>query len=215
MVIAANLLADQLHGKLIEAIIFGDLPAEARMVEDAIAEQYGISRSPVREALRRIEADGLLTREGTKGLYVAPMSRRDLDQVYVCRLPLEGIAAAEAATQRSPADIVRLSEIYDHMLAAQRSRAARDYLLSNVAFTDAVHLASGNATLGRLLGGLNMQSQRYRFTAYQMFPHLIEFSVDGSRRIIDAVTEQSAETARSVTEELIKRSWLTIRECFA
>jgi DNA-binding GntR family transcriptional regulator len=215
MVIAANLITDQLQGKLIEAIIFGDLPAEARLVEDAIAEQYGISRSPVREALRRIEADGLLTREGAKGLNVAPMSQRDLNQVYVCRLPLEGIAAAEAATTRSPADIVRLNEIYDRMVAAQQNHEVREYFLSNVAFTDAVHLASGNNTLCRLLGGLNKQSQRYRFAAYQMFPHLIAFSVDGSRRIIEAVAEQSADTARTVTEELIKRSWLTLRDCFA
>ncbi len=163
-----------------QAVIFGDLPAETRLVEDTIAEQYGVSRSPVRDVLRKMESDGLLTREGAKGLNVAPISRRDLDEVYVCRIPLEGIAAAEAAMRRSADSIEALGKIYDRMLQAQQAREVRDYFLANVAFTDAIHATAMNATLVRLLGGLSKQAQRYRYAAYRMFPHLMDLSVEAA-----------------------------------
>ncbi len=214
MSLSPSLITDQLREKLVEAIIFGDLPAEARLVEDSIAEQYGISRSPVREALRRIEADGLLIREGAKGLNVAPLTRVDLDQIYTCRLPLEGIAAAEAAARRSERDLAALDQIYRRLVVAQQAAAARDYFLSNVAFTDAVHAATGNATLCRLLGGLSKQAERYRYAAYKMFPRLMSLSVEGSAQIIGAITARDAAAARSLTEELIQRSWTTLRDCF-
>ncbi|TGD97613.1 GntR family transcriptional regulator [Methylobacterium nonmethylotrophicum] len=212
--LSAPLLADHLHDRLVEAVIFGDLPAEARLVEDSIAEQYGVSRSPVRDVLRKMEAEGLLTREGAKGLNVAPISRRDLDEVYLCRIPLEGIAAAEAAVNRSPDGVEALEAIYARMREAQQAGGVRDYFLANVAFTDAIHAAARNATLVRLLGGLSKQAQRYRYAAYTMFPHLMDLSVEGSRKIVDAIAETDADRARSVTETLIKQSWLTIRDCF-
>jgi DNA-binding GntR family transcriptional regulator len=168
----------------------------------------------VREALRWLEADGLLTREGPKNLHVAPMSRRDLDQVYACRCPLEGLAAAEAATSRTDEHLTRLRTIYDQLLAAQATHSVQDYFLGNVAFTDAVHMTSGNATLIRLLRGLGKQALRYRYNAYKLFPELIVFSVDGSCRIIAAIVDRDAEAAKRITQELIDRSWMTIRGCF-
>src|SRR5437764_9486653 len=89
-------------------IIFGRIAPESRVIEEEIAERFGVSRSPVRESIRLLERDGLVVRAERRGARVSPLSRRDLDEVYTCRLALEGIAAAEAAERRQPGDVKRL-----------------------------------------------------------------------------------------------------------
>src|SRR5256885_16426996 len=78
-------------------IIFGELAPMARLTEEEVASRYGVSRSPVREALRLLERDGLVLRAARRGIWVAPLSVKDFDEVYSCRIALEGIAAEQAA----------------------------------------------------------------------------------------------------------------------
>ena len=72
----------------------------SRIGEEEISAQYGVSRSPVREALRALELDGLVVRSPRRGGVVAPLSIENLDAIYACRAPLEGLAAAGVATAR-------------------------------------------------------------------------------------------------------------------
>ncbi len=83
-----------------QEIIFGRLPPSARLTEEEVALRYGVSRSPVREALRLLERDGLVLREARRGIWVAPLSLKDFDEIYACRIELEGLAADGAARSR-------------------------------------------------------------------------------------------------------------------
>lgn len=204
-------LAETLSG----AIVFGDLEPGSRIVEEEIAERFNVSRSPVREALRRLEVDGLLVREERRGVKVSPMSRRDLDEVYVCRLPLESVAATEAARHWTVAEMSRLIDALAGLESAFHSRDIRLYFTANVAFTDAVHHAAKNTTLRRLLAGIGRQALRYRFLAYRNFPQLIEASIEGSREILNFLKARDGAGASRLTERLIERSWMAIREHIA
>jgi DNA-binding GntR family transcriptional regulator len=73
-------MPDQLEQALESAIVFGEMVPGTRVIEEEIAERYRVSRSPVREALRRLESDGLLVRDERRGMRITPMSRRDLDE---------------------------------------------------------------------------------------------------------------------------------------
>ena len=84
-----------------EEIIFGRLKSKERLTEEMVAERYGVSRSPVREALRLLERDGLVTREARRGIWVSPMSQKDFDEIYMCRIPLEGLVAQQAAEAKA------------------------------------------------------------------------------------------------------------------
>ena len=194
-------------------IVFGRIEPDSRVIEDDIAERFGVSRSPVRESIRLLERDGLVVRAERRGARVSSLNRQDLDEVYACRIELEGVAAAQAAAKHSKTDLKRLQAAVTRLQKAFQQRDIQAYFEANVAFTDTVHQAAGNATLTRLLGMLGKQALRYRYLAYRNFPHLMSASLEGNRDVIEAITQRNEEAARRETEKLIRKSWQTIRDC--
>ncbi len=213
VVIEFRAVPDQVEQALESAIVFGEMTPGARVIEEEVAERYGVSRSPVREALRRLEGDGLLVRDERRGMRVTPMSRRDLDDVYVCRVALEGIAAGEAARHHKADSVPALMRCLAELEAAFTGGDIKGYFIANVAFTRMIH-ADASPTLLRLLSGIGKQALRYRYRAYTAFPDLMANSVEGSRDIVDMVADRNADGARRVTEHLIDRSWQALRNCF-
>ena len=194
------------------AIVFGELAPGARIIEEEIAARYDVSRSPVRDALRRLEADGLVLRVDHRGARVTPIGRFDLDEVYLCRIELEGLAAQQAARRWQPPVDTVLAEKLAAMRAAFKANDVRGYFVANVAFTDAVHRASGNVTLQRLLKSIGKQALRYRYLAYRSEPRLMSASVEGNREIVDLILARKGAQARRITAQLIERSWRSIRD---
>jgi len=210
--IRARIMPELLAEALESAIVFGEMASGARIIEEEIAERYEVSRSPVRDALRRLEADGLVVRIDHRGARVTSVSRTDLDEVYLCRIELESLAAEQASKHwRPPADESFARQL-KAMRAALDANDIRTYFVANVAFTDAVHRASGNATLERLLKSIGKQALRYRYLAYCSAPTLMDMSIEGNREILDLILARKGAKARRITGELIKRSWQTIRE---
>ena len=203
-----ELLADALES----AIVFGELPPGNRIIEEDIATRYDVSRSPVRDALRRLQADGLVVRSDHRGARVTPISRSDLDEVYLCRIELEGLAAQMAAKHSGPSSEIEFSEKLAAMRRAYSANDIRAYFMANVGFTDAVHRASGNVTLQRLLKSIGKQALRYRYLAYRTAPELMEISVEGNREIADLILARKGARARRITAQLIERSWRAIRD---
>ena len=142
-----DVLGQELVRALEEEIVSGRLAPETRLVEEEVAQRFGISRSPVREALRRLEQDGLVLREARRGIWVAPISRADLDEVYSCRVALEGLAAEQAALNRTDSHVNALRTAFGAMDRAHEAGDVIGYFRGNLAFTDATHDAAGNATL--------------------------------------------------------------------
>lgn len=98
-----------------EAILDGDLPAGAHLGEVEIAERLGLSRTPVREALTRLAAQGLVELEAHRGARVTRFSREDLDGIFDVRLALEPQATARAAAHVAPADLEELDALARRM----------------------------------------------------------------------------------------------------
>ena len=194
-------------------IISGRMAPDSRVIEEEIAERFGVSRSPVRESIRLLERDGLIVRAERRGARVSPMSRQDLDEVYACRVALEGMAAAEAAGHHEPADLAQLQAGLARLREALGSADAAGFFAANVAFTDVIHRAAANATLRRLLGGIGKQALRYRFFAYRAAPKLMSASLEGNRGLVDAIRRRDRDAARAQTERLIEGSWQTVRKC--
>lgn len=179
--------------------------------EEDVAARFGVSRSPVREAMRLLESDGLLLRHPRRGTQVAPLSLVDLDHVTECRLPLEGLAAAGMARQAEAADIVRLA---NHVAAIRDTREPEAALAANIALTGTLHESCGNPVLRELLRRIDKPAQRYRFHAYQRLPDLMRTSADANQAILDAVVARDPETARALTEALVRESWTALRRLF-
>ena len=116
-----DVIAKELTRFLEDQIIFGNLLPGVRLVEEDIVRRHDVSRSPVRESFRMLEQDGLVVRESRKGVWVSPIDLRDLDEVYICRLTLESLAAEVAATSRTNEQIERMRAIIENLRVAHES----------------------------------------------------------------------------------------------
>ena len=159
--LARRVLADQVKERLLEDILSGRLAPDSRIIETAIAKDLGISQAPVREALRGLEALGVVEITPFRGARVRRPSRREIVEAYAVRSTLETLAARSAVPRLSDADVDELAGL----LTAMRGAAARDDG-AGVAEADArfhariVELAD-NGTLSRVWSSLEPLSRTY------------------------------------------------------
>ncbi len=198
--------------RLEEEIIVGRLKSEERLTEETVADRYGVSRSPVREALRLLERDGLVIREARRGIWVAPMSQKDFDEVYTARNPLEGLVARQAAESDNDALKRELRDVQRALEETQASGDVRRFFTADVRGSFLIYDLADNRTLRRLLQGLEKQALRYRFHAYEQNPDMIKLSLDDTTRIFDAILAGDGATAQAVTENLIREIWQSMRD---
>lgn len=207
----SRVIPEELTEILQVEIIHGRLTPESRLTEEEIALRYGVSRSPVREALRNLEGEGLVVRAARRGIWVAPLSLHDLDEIYACRISLEGLAAEQAAAS----DNLRLKERLLQLLPAMRSAAERqdveEFFAKDVEGSEIIYRLANNSTLNRLLRGLNKQALRYRYFAYTKRASTVSLSMAGTDRILKAIASGQARDARQMTEQLIEGIWREMR----
>jgi DNA-binding GntR family transcriptional regulator len=115
----AGTTADAVYRVLRNSIIEGAIAAGARLRSDALATELRVSRTPVREALRKLEAEGLVVRAGA-GLMVRALSEQELTEVFYVREALEGMAARLAAENATPSEIAAIRELLEDMEAVHR-----------------------------------------------------------------------------------------------
>jgi DNA-binding GntR family transcriptional regulator len=132
------------YSLILDAIDAGLYPPGARMVESELAERFGVSRTPIREALQRLETQSLLARDG-RSLIVASLDHNQLAELYAVRAELEGLAARLAAQHAAPEEVRVLREMVedDRGLMDDPAALAR----ANRRFHKQIHLASHNRYL--------------------------------------------------------------------
>ncbi|MBV1777538.1 GntR family transcriptional regulator [Paeniglutamicibacter sp. ABSL32-1] len=150
---AAKVDSETIHAELRAEILHGSHAPGTAFKEVALAERFGVSRTPVREALGRLQQEGLLER-GVRGLQVRNIDPEQLMQVYDLRILLEGQAALEAAATRTEMDLIRLEGL------VERDRALPDpddqtRLRTNIEFHSALWTAAHNPILKDLLDRLS------------------------------------------------------------
>ena len=138
---------EEIREQLIEDILNGRLLPGARIVETRIAQQFGVSQGPVREALRDLELFGFVVSSPFRGTQVREISTDDLLEIYPIRAALEAVAAREAAVRIDDATLTRLEELIDVMRDAASRDDHRAEADADHAFHHAIVKASGNRML--------------------------------------------------------------------
>ena len=188
---------DELYLQLRGAIESGELAAGEWLVEASLARRYGVSRTPVREALRRLEQDGLVER-GERGLQVRTRSPEEILEIYEVRIVLEGLAARFAALRRSALDLARLERAAEIMEQLQSSEPAAQ-AESNLAYHQAIWRSSHNATLMDMLHRLQGHLTRYPATTLSR-PGRWPVVLEDHQQLLEAIREGQADHAQELAE---------------
>jgi DNA-binding GntR family transcriptional regulator len=147
-------LADRAYERIREAIVAGTLAPGNRISERGLAAALDVSAMPVREALRRLEAEGMVETRPRSGTYVADLGPKRLAEIGLIRAALEGLAAGLAAARATEADHAALRQRLVAVEAATRTDDPAAILAANEALHAAIHAAAGSPDIARLFEGL-------------------------------------------------------------
>lgn len=186
-----------------EAIIDGKLKPGERVMEVQLAEKLGVSRTPVREAIRKLELEGLLIMEPRKGAYVADVSLKDLVDVLEVRSSLEGLAASLAATRASEEEIEVLKEKAAQFKECIEKNDVQGMINKDTEFHEAILQAAKNKKLTSIIESLREQLQRFRvtyFTEYNMTTYL----ASEHQKVLDAIESRDPDKANEYAQQHIE-----------
>jgi DNA-binding GntR family transcriptional regulator len=176
--------AEAVYQELTVRILDGRMEPGSTVNQEALAAALGVSITPLREALRRLESDGLVRLEAHRTLTVAPLLAHEFRELYAVRLQLDPFAAGLAASEASVETVTRIGAL------AMRPREAtvRGRLRANREFHQEVYRASGNGRLAELLDRLWDQTDRYRLIAVQ---------VEGHERVVEREHREIAQAIKA------------------
>lgn len=202
-------VADWLAGR----IISGEEPPGARLTEPKLAELAGVSRSPVREALRILASEGLVELAPRLGAQVAVVGRDDVRELYACRTLLEPRCAALAVTALTPDDVAELDGLRGAMERAVSDTDPRRFLDENIAYFRTLLGHCPNATLRELVELTWNKSMRY-WSIFARLPAYGEGSLVQHAALHDAVHARDAAGAERADRAILERALRTILETF-
>ena len=155
-------LGGQVHEKLKRAIVNGELKPSSRIVETRLAEALGISRTPVREAIHKLEREGFIRQDSRGGFFVVGLTLADIEETFGIRSVLESYAARLAALKHRPEDLKplerKLEEYQAHLERGELASLPR----INTEFHDLLYGLSRSPRLVRMISDLRDQIYRFR-----------------------------------------------------
>ncbi len=157
-------LREKIADRIRADIIRGNYEDGERLVEPKLAKILGISRTPIREALRQLESEGFIEIVPRKGAIVKELTLKDIDDLYAIKANLEGLAARLATEYITAKNIVRLKEINErfYQITSKNKNVVEEYLKYNIDFHDIFINSSNNKKLIETLDGLSKNFQRFK-----------------------------------------------------
>lgn len=197
-------LREMVFESLREAIIQGRLKPGERLMEIQLAEEMGVSRTPVREAIRKLELEGFVVMVPRKGAYVAGISVKDIVDVFEVRAALEGLAAGLAAERITEEELEELER------ALVKTYEVSSYDLEALVETDTkfhelIYRASRNERLAQIITNLADQIQRFRTTSLSQ-PGRTIHALEEHKQIVEAISERNVELAQTLAREHIENA---------
>lgn len=203
----APTLADLVIKQLRESIIIGESVPGQRLKEDELCRKYGISRPPIREAFKTLEAQGLLIHIPRKGVFVAEFSAKDVEEVYTIIAMLYNKTTDLAIDIMTDQDIENLKMCLDRMVSAVESSPydIREYQLAHGVFHQTIIDRAGNGRIRSLERELRDQVAIFSYTSFQLNDHL-KASLDYHRRIFEAMRIKDRKVALKLMDEHVMKA---------
>jgi len=196
-----------------DAIVNGKLKPGERLMEQQVAEELCVSRTPVREAIRKLEIEGFIIIVPRKGAYVSDVSLKDIAQVFEVRAAMEALAAGLAAQRISDEQLGVLEKKLAEVESVAESLDLDSIIQFDTDFHEIIYNASKNDRLVQILHNLREQIQRYRTTSLAS-PGRLKDTIKEHRELLEAISTRDVTLAQRVAKEHIENAEGTIVEAF-
>lgn len=205
-------LSERVFDIVRERIVSGDLPSRTPIRQDALANELGVSKIPLREALARLEQEGLLASQANRGYVVRMMSAAEADEIYALRLAIEPDAAAQAATVAGPAAQQAAREAFERLDSAADTNLP-EVAIRNREFHVALVRPSGRLLTTQMIERLSILAERYVVAHLQPAGRETRAHRE-HRQLIDAFVARDAEAMRTLLHQHIAATRDDLREQF-
>ncbi|NML45199.1 GntR family transcriptional regulator [Ramlibacter sp. G-1-2-2] len=206
-----NSMHDEVAAQLRERIFAGELAPGSFLDEVQLAEQLKISRTPLREALKVLTAEGLVRHEPRRGCFVNEVTEQDLDEIFPVLALLEGRCAFEAAQHASDADLETLDAMHQKLQKQAKAKRINEYYVTNFAIHEAIIALAGNRWLAGVIADLRKIVKLARLQQLHA-PGRLEQSLSEHLAVFAALKARDAEGADAAMRTHLTRQREALRE---
>jgi len=196
-------LREVIFDTLREAIIMGELKPGERLMEVQLAEKMGVSRTPVREAIRKLELEGFVTMVPRRGVQVASLSVKDIIDVLEIRAALDSLATALAAERITNEELKDLKHVNNQFASYVEKENLQNLIKKDVEFHEIIYRSSRNEKLLQITNNLREQVHRFR-VIYMKNQSAHKGLVVEHTEILDAIQAKDAERAAMLARKHIE-----------
>jgi DNA-binding GntR family transcriptional regulator len=206
---ASDIVYNELKKKIIEL----EYRPEETISEEMLSNELGVSRTPLRQALYRLELEGLIVKQSNGRMHVAPISIQEAEEIFKVREVLEGLIAREATKKITPEQINALKDILELMTRAAQENRIMDSIRYGSQFHHTLYEPSENKTAIQFLHQLNSRIERYRrLSGYRNPKYNSLLPVEEHERILKVLLQRDEELVEKVMRAHIRRSLVTTIE---
>ncbi len=211
MRLVLNSLHDEVAAKLRERIFAGELAPGSFIDEPALCAALSISRTPLREALKVLTAEGLVRHEPRRGCFVSQITEQDLDEIFPVIALLEGRCAFEAARNATDADLAALEQLHDRLQRSAQAKRITEYYETNFAIHEAIIVLANNRWLAQVIGDLRKIVKLARLQQLHA-PGRLEQSLSEHMAVYAALKARDAEGAEAAMRTHLTRQRVALRD---
>lgn len=204
--IARVSLHDAIVNRLRDMIIEGDLPPGSRIHETQMGQRLGVSRTPLREAIKFLASEGLVELVPTRGAVVRQFDAKDIKDMLLVLKTLESLAGRLACARATDEQIAHVRSLHDQMLAYYRERKRMEYYKLNQSIHSAIVALSDNEPLAYTHGMLQGRVKRVRFVGHQGEENWAKAIVE-HEEMIEALEARDAERLSNIIEQHLSAAW--------
>jgi DNA-binding GntR family transcriptional regulator len=206
-----NSLHDEVAAQLRDRIFAGELLPGDFLDEAALAQELRISRTPLREALKVLSAEGLVRHEPRRGCFVNKVTEQDLDEIFPVIALLEGRCAYEAALNANDADLQALEALHEKLSRHARTKRINEYYAANFLIHEAIIALANNRWLAQVIGDLRKMVKLARLQQLHA-PGRLEQSLSEHLAVFAALKARDAQGAEAAMRTHLTRQREALRE---
>jgi DNA-binding GntR family transcriptional regulator len=198
-------LWEEVYDSLRRSILHGKLKVGQHLIEEKLAHQIGISRTPIREAFYKLEKDDLVTRLPTRGFAVRRFTKEDVEEIFGIRIALESYAASLATSHMTSDKMAVLEKKLEETEKAIRSKDNTKVIQLHADFHDLLYKSSKSKKLVQMIQNFSDYFHRYRIGLIRTEDN-VEYTVKDHRRMLEAMEKKKPRLVENLVREHLERT---------